>query len=969
MKQFSFFFLVFSSIHLFSQELDFKSLPMKELPSTEVYQVLQDKEGIIWIATDAGICRYDGTSMKTYTVTDGITENVVVSIYEDYKRRIWFNTLSTYFFYYENGHFVKPNANKKLRELFAPFPLSSFLVGENDTLFMNNRGNYGIVKVPPENNYGNVIQENNTSPATRYAKQSKSNPFELLAGYGAGRYTKDSAYTFELFDTIITLSLKGIIGNIANGLNGRVKRGHDGTVYIPSRNLLTVVKEKGKKISYYRFPDDIQWMLEDKDNDLWIGLHKYGGRLYKQGNLNSKPIHFLNDLSVSSIFIDREGIIWATTLEKGIFQCMNKHVLQMPGKIMDFYQKDDYLRAIFFYNKEISFYRSDSVFYRSSQPAFYQNTSLLTVFENTETAYYSTKEGIYCRSIQHPEAKAERISTVVIQQFIALEKDTLLAVSNSSISHIYKKRLMPVIVPFAANSALKLRDGRVLIGGRGTEGLFEYRNKKLIRYLPEFPVLKTRINWLTEDRNGNIWIATNEQGIFCYKKNGDLYLLQQKHGLPSNKINTCLEDENGSIWCGTFKGLSKIIPLSASARVRIENFDINHGVADMEISKMHWFNHKIWCAGKSNFFFFDPHSMKKNTHPPGLYIKSLLINNKSSSQKDSIVLNHDQNNFRVQYGLISHKKTGAKTFLYRLVGYDTDWKISATGDIQYTNIGHGHYTLIAYALNNDGVKNEQPLRLCLWIKKPIWYSWWFIALEIIALIAFVGVIAAFWKRRIEKKERDKASINQKMAEFKMTALRAQMNPHFIYNAIGSIQHYILKNEIEQSFNYLSKFSSLIRKILNSSRNEYISLSQEISTLQLYMELEQIRFKYPFKFIVTVDDELDTEMDIPTMLIQPYVENSIWHGLMPKDAEGLLELIFRKSGNILLVVIRDNGVGRERGDLAKKYHISKGMSLTQQRIQTLESISTKKFDTKIIDLKNENGEPAGTEVNLMIPFDE
>ena len=203
----------------------------------------------------------------------------------------------------------------------------------------------------------------------------------------------------------------------------------------------------------------------------------------------------------------------------------------------------------------------------------------------------------------------------------------------------------------------------------------------------------------------------------------------------------------------------------------------------------------------------------------------------------------------------------------------------------------------------------------------------------------------------------------------MTALRSQMNPHFIYNAIGSIQHYILKNEIDQSFNYLSKFSSLIRKILNNSRNEYISLEQEISTLQLYIELEQIRFKHPFEFILIIDEQLDMEIDIPTMLIQPYIENSIWHGLMPKETKGCLELTLKKVESTIQIRIKDNGVGRETGDMRKKHHISKGMSLTEQRIQTLENTSNKKFVTTIVDLKDEKGNPTGTEVNLIIPFDE
>jgi LytS/YehU family sensor histidine kinase len=202
----------------------------------------------------------------------------------------------------------------------------------------------------------------------------------------------------------------------------------------------------------------------------------------------------------------------------------------------------------------------------------------------------------------------------------------------------------------------------------------------------------------------------------------------------------------------------------------------------------------------------------------------------------------------------------------------------------------------------------------------------------------------------------------------MTALRSQMNPHFIFNAIGSIQHFILQNEAKQSYNYLAKFSMLIRNILNNSREEYISLEQEVTTLQLYIELEQIRFTNPFQFIIDIDETIDMEIDIPTMLIQPYIENSIWHGLMPKQSGGILELLFKKVDSTIHVIIRDNGVGRKVKDSSQQY-ISKGMSITEQRIETLEATSQTKFNTRIVDLKDENNNSIGTEVNLIIPFDE
>src|SRR3954469_7524534 len=146
MKCFCFFifFVFIESSH--AQELHFENLSLKGLPSTEVYEVFQDSNGFIWMATDAGICKYDGNTLTTFTVKDGIPENVVLKIKEDAKKRVWFNTLSGYFFYYENGHFKQIAANPNLKKHYPVFPYGCFFIGENDTLFIFNTGFFFVIK-------------------------------------------------------------------------------------------------------------------------------------------------------------------------------------------------------------------------------------------------------------------------------------------------------------------------------------------------------------------------------------------------------------------------------------------------------------------------------------------------------------------------------------------------------------------------------------------------------------------------------------------------------------------------------------------------------------------------------------------------------------------------------------------------------------------------------------------------------
>ena len=295
------------------------------------------------------------------------------------------------------------------------------------------------------------------------------------------------------------------------------------------------------------------------------------------------------------------------------------------------------------------------------------------------------------------------------------------------------------------------------------------------------------------------------------------------------------------------------------------------------------------------------------------------------------------------------------------------WELSTTGQCQYTNLPYGNYSFQVYALNNDKIKSALPATYNFTILKPFWLTFWFITIEIISLIAVVYFIFRWRVNKIKNDEEEKTRLNQKLAEFQMTAVRAQMNPHFVFNAISSIQHYILTNDKYNSYDYLAKFSRLIRNVLDNSQEEYISLEKEIVTLSLYIELEKIRFKVPFEFSLIVDKEIDlTDIDIPTMLIQPYIENAIWHGLMPKQNDCLLELEIKKVDSILQVTIRDNGVGRASAP-KNNGHVSKGMGLMEQRLKALSVKNNDSFSVIIIDLKDENAKSCGTEVKISMPL--
>lgn len=217
-----------------------------------------------------------------------------------------------------------------------------------------------------------------------------------------------------------------------------------------------------------------------------------------------------------------------------------------------------------------------------------------------------------------------------------------------------------------------------------------------------------------------------------------------------------------------------------------------------------------------------------------------------------------------------------------------------------------------------------------------------------------------------------SELNEKLAEIKQANLRQQMNPHFIFNTLNSIQYFMYQHDKLATNVYMTKFSNLIRKVLDNSQHTYISLSDELDALSLYLELESMRFRDKFEYRIEVDEEIDTALyKIPTMLLQPYVENSICHGLMPLDKKGCIKIEITHKGNHLLCAIEDNGIGREAGMENKKAkggnHASLGTQITASRIDLVNSAHGTNLKTVFIDLKDHKGEPAGTRVEIQIPI--
>lgn len=502
------------------------------------------------------------------------------------------------------------------------------------------------------------------------------------------------------------------------------------------------------------------------------------------------------------------------------------------------------------------------------------------------------------------------------------------------------------------------------------QGLFKLLNKKLLAdSIINMPVKSIYINKITAGKNGTIWVATQGMGLLkCSLENSQLVLQKQytqADGLPSNMILSVLNDKNDNIWFADFMSLSML----DTKEGRIVSFNENDGLLSTYYQTLKLEQQKdgtIWGLSTRGVFSFHPDSVSQNKLAP-----SITFTNPQPGSPLTTVgkYSYRQPSIRFEYAAISLSDPSKTRYAYRLREADSSWKYTSSRVVDFSSLAPGRYTFELLASNNSNVWTPQPFQYRFVVQPPFWKTIWF---RIAAASALFVLVFFLFKRRLAA-VREKAAVKQQLAELEGKALRAQMNPHFIFNSLNAIQKLIVVQDMDSSYTYLSKFSKLLRLVLDNSDKNFILLSQELEMNRLYLELESLRFKNSFEYYFELNQQTDPDqLLIPSLLLQPFIENAVWHGLMHKDGEKKLWIRFREQDDCLICEIEDNGVGRaysaaiKSQKLGAQHFNSKGTQLSEQRIRLLHEPGSEAA-MMFTDLVNENGAATGTRVTIKIPL--
>jgi hypothetical protein len=482
------------------------------------------------------------------------------------------------------------------------------------------------------------------------------------------------------------------------------------------------------------------------------------------------------------------------------------------------------------------------------------------------------------------------------------------------------------------------------------------------------------------DRNG-VWVKTRGLGAIHLSFTNNNWIkdktINADNGLPGNYIHDIKTDSRQNIWIATLSGLyrftenKKVInTYNVRTFTKADGIDIpNWNLAFLETDSLQ----NVWLGVANGIFKINTAAINEFAFPPAVLINNVRVLNSDNAENHinsgfkadqyNTTFSYRQNDIGFYFNGINLNNSFIQ-YAYMLKARDKSWVSNQkNSEAIYYNLAPGKYTFMVKAINDSGLESKVA-EYSFTIIPPFWQTGWFRLL--IALLA-IAIIYWFIKKRDALREKENRVALQ-MSELKLTALQSQMNPHFIFNSLNSIQNYILQQKPVDAARYLSKFSKLMRRILDQSFNNLTPLNEIVQTLRMYMELEAFRFHNEFNWEVKVEDSVSiSDVKLPPLLLQPYVENAIIHGLMPKDGDKQLLISIYIKENILHCVIDDNGVGRGNKLASAEGHISRGQKLTTDILLTMKQLLHSDAQIIITDKKNEQQNATGTKVDLIIPL--
>lgn len=956
------------------------------LPTNYVYGVIEDNEGFIWAYTENGIAKFDGYTFQNFNTQNGLPHNDVYYMVKDSFGTLWCSTSVNTPTFINQDSIYQIVTNENIQSLYncihgKIYHNSRNILYEYDKNRLINR--FDVQDF-------NEMMRKGIIEHTIHVSDTHSIGIHLERGcFYANLLTDIPTYKFKISDpdfstfinnpmyfsyierfnlTIFYNNIGVLSFNVKTGIHafhafdkklGQSTKHTSLNFSFDGQPILETDKgyfsiNSDQTLSPLFIPENIAnkytilRLYIDRKGNYWIGTREGGLLFIAQSNLKTEILSpkLENDIAVEKLFKNKETI-YGISDNSRIYQVTRKDlkkiyqpkvstnyntfyedkdgdfILATGGKKFPFvwnpqtntasslwnFRKLDHLYAINLNNNDLIAKQDIS------------NVKALAFDNNKSHFFYSWLYGTY---VYHPTTK--KVVTLLPNRIDLIEHDTLSDITYFGVQNevfTYQNELFSKSQTFNdIVTSIFIKDSTHILVGTQNTGLYDWNSQKnTITKITNSPYIRT----IHKD-NDQYYLACNA-GIVQLEETDNQYkevnCFDKKDGLFSTEILDVLTDST-YIYAATLQG-----------------------VARMEKNTS-----------------IEPHTEVSNP----LFIKKIEINKQIQDFNKEIQLDHTENNISIHYHLLDYASATKETYQYRLSPIQSEWTTTTSRSVQFADLRPNEYLFELKANDLYGKEYCLATPISFEIEPAFWERTWF---RILAFLLFLGILLFIIKKREQRQLQKLAhekSLNDRIADLQMQSLRAQMNPHFIFNALGSIQYFIQTHRTDEADNFLTMFARLMRKYLDSATERVIDLRTEIDLLKEYTHLEMMRFEGQFSTKIIVPNHLNIdEIRIPSMMIQPFVENAIIHGLQPRlDHQGQLKITFDKKNEVVSCVISDNGIGRTNATSQKKAtHKSRGMKNVFDRIKTLKANGLSDIQVVVTDWDATDKEFTGT--NVFITF--
>lgn len=891
--------------------------PEEGLQSTWVKCIDQIHMGEWLIGTNNGLYVYDQKTFRRDTL-DANEPNLSVNCIYGHKKRVWLGT--------DHGIWIKDSLEWKHLEYSELYSVSDikfydemYWVATDSGLFVTD----GTFWECLEKTEGVRVSDLETDGSSLYLACEKGLAEVLFVG-SAVEFSEDPLLNIPARNLKIDHS--GILW-IGTSM-GLIRRSNQ------ESHLVSIEKNVGA--------NNIECLFEDRENNLWIGTH-FG--LFKTGHssfLNLNIPETIPGRFIFQITQDKMGNFWIGTKNHGAFKY------------------------------------DGASFYKTLFPGLEPFATVHAIEEWDTKIVYGTDNGFRCIShtakTEITSVEGHRINNIYCMD--QTPDQTLWAGGDNAIyrfGEVIERFEVGLKTHHQVWSIAAISDEELWIGiFQG--GLYCKKGDKTFNYGKAIGLEVNNVLAILPDRDRYLWVGTFNGAYHINLADSSYTRLGVKHGLTSNLVYSLTYNKDSTaLWVGTNQGANKIDlrRYYSIGSIKIDAFGPDQGFAGVECNCNGAFCDSkgvIWFGTVDGIYQYDQDSYVTNKAEPILRISGIQIFFQDTLIEEDQVLRYTDNHITFKYVAVSLSSPDNTVYKYRLKGFNEEWSPeSRERSCTFTNLRPGNYEFEVLAANSDGIWTSAPATFRFSVERPIWMTWWFWFLGFLTLFFIAYLIFKIRLKRYQERERLQRSIEEAKAE----ALRSQMNPHFIFNVLTTLQHYINSDNKKLANQHLARISRLFRMTLEHSRHPEILLEEEVESLELYLELEENRFEGLFESSIQVTPaELLETVVVPPLLLQPFVENSIKHGFSGLNRKGKLEIICTQNEERLEIRIKDNGIGRvaarNRGN-ALPDRISRGISITESRMKALTKMYRRKYSIRITDLYDTNGNPRGTEVFISLPI--